>query len=201
MKRHGISIGGFTDQILKNYHIVRFINKNDIPLCEKGTFLVGSIKRNKNFADERNDKGEISVTISWENKMAEKWHFTDEECCTYLGGSVEDMAQRFGLRNHKEFSSITGTGGLMLKNNPLMYGNLLSLSLSLIPRDIAKKDKLEIAQKIKNSIGMPDNAVLLELKKPDALIKSVTRKIMASGHLEVSVTPICGRVNYDDRIV
>ncbi|MCP3674585.1 MAG: hypothetical protein GY829_08995, partial [Gammaproteobacteria bacterium] len=47
----------------------------------------------------------------------------------------------------------------------------------------------------------PDNAVLLELKKPDALIKSVTRKIMASGHLEVSVTPICGRVNYDDRIV
>lgn len=78
-------IGGIDYKTASNCHFIRFVDKSDLPKCESGTVLIGSIERNKGFDDARSDKGEVSAQIRWENQNSGKWIVRNDESIGVLG--------------------------------------------------------------------------------------------------------------------
>ena len=159
-----IFIGGVSPHIKKNFHIVRFVNRESFASLKAGNFLIGSIHRNRNFDDARGDKGESSVSISLHSP--DGWSFQGAELKRYIG-----------MDPGVKFTGLKGSGKLTLQNISLFHGNPLSLSLSMIPkcRDVTQL-KLK-CEEIRQNLGMPVDVACVLVKNLDSLIEDITREI------------------------
>ena len=79
--RNRFCLGSIDKSISRDHHLLRFIEEKDLSKCQAGTFLVGSIERNKRFDDARADTEEFTATVSWPNSAKRKmdhcrrrWH-------------------------------------------------------------------------------------------------------------------------------
>ncbi|SMN01602.1 hypothetical protein SPONN_2661 [uncultured Candidatus Thioglobus sp.] len=182
--------GGVDKSILKKYHLVRFIHQEDLESCRLGNFLIGSADRNKSFNDKRNDNKELTVSIEWENERKEKWSLEGVDCKKYIGISATE-----------KFKSITGSGGLGVKHIKLVSGNPYSLSFSVIPKRLSKRQKYQTISSIRESLGMPENTAVLRIKKPNELLNGITNRLNLNQNIKCSLTPICALISYKKRLV
>ena len=166
-------IGGIDKNISRDYHLVRFIEEKDLSKCKARTFLVGSIERNKKFDDARADLEEFTATVSWPNSAKEQWTIAGDDGPRYLG-----------IRPGKKITALAGRGGLTRSGRPLVSGNPLSLSLSMIPKALSGSEKRTIYHQIRRNIGLPKGTPALWFKSPDQTLAVLTRRL--SDYLKIT---------------
>ncbi len=183
-------IGGIDENTSRDYHLIRFIEEKDVLKCQSGTFLVGSIDRNKRFDDERADGEEFTATISWPNKSKERWTISAEGGPKYLG-----------IKPGKKITGLAGRGGLTRSGRPLVGGNPLSLSLSMIPKTLCGTEKRAVLEQIRRNMGLPKGTPALWLTYPDETFRLLTRRL--SEHLKITnnLVIISGLVVYQERTI
>ena len=183
-------IGGIDKNINRDHHLTRFIEEKDLLKCQAGTFLVGSIDRNRSFDDMRADTEEFTATVSWPNSAKERWTIAGDDGLRYLG-----------MQPGKKITALAGCGGLTRGGRPLVGGNALSLSLSMIPKALSATDKGTVFEHIRRNIGLPIGTPALWLKYPDKTLTVLTRRL--SDYLKI-VNPlvvISGTVVYQERTI
>lgn len=183
-------IGGIPSHIERNYHLVRFVQKEVLDSCRQGNFLIGSIHRNRAFDDARGDQGEATVTVTLKSKEPTHtgFHFEGEECKKYtLIAATEKFT---GMRAH----------GWSIANQPLITKNLPSLSFALISKNCSHDEKIIQARVIRESIGMNQDSPCLVIKKPNELIKTLSH-VLTSQKLTSAkrLTVLTGKINYAQR--
>ena len=185
-----LCIGGVDQSVISHCHIIRFVDKGDIAKCKAGTVLVGSISRNRRFDGERADNGECSVTIQWPNESKERWRLYGDECVRYTG-----------IKAGKRIRGVAGRGGLTLDNYSLVSGNPLSLSLSVIPRNLESQEKQAAFDSIRGNLGFSKSTPALCFISPNAFFKRLTCEL--SGHLRPKhrLVLLSGPIRYQDRAI
>ena len=183
-------IGGIDKNTSRDYHLIRFIEEKDVLKCQSGTFLVGSIDRNKRFDDERADGEEFTATISWPNKSKEQWTISGEDGPKYLG-----------IRPGKKITGLAGRGGLARSGRPLVGGNPLSISLSMIPKTLCGTEKRVVFEQIRRNLGLPKGTPALWFTYSDETFRLLTRRL--SEHLKITnhLVIISGTVVYQERTI
>ena len=182
-------IGGIDERTQSKCHLIRFVDKKDLPKCEAGTVLIGSIERNKTFDNARGDKGELSVKTRWENPEREKWLVRNDE------------SQRvFGLRPGKKITAISGTGSITSERT-LVPGNPLSLSLSMVPRSLGKKRRNIVFEQIRTNLQLPEGTPALCFRSPGRTCQMLTERLCDRLNLKIYLFALSGAITYGDRIV
>ena len=180
-------IGGIDEKTKSNCHLIRFVDKTDLPKCESGTVLIGSIERNKRFDDARSDKGELSVQIQWENPDGERWIVGNNESKSVLG-----------LLPGKKITALSGTGGIVSERK-LVPGNPLSLSLSMIPKSLGRKRKNIALERIRTNLKLPEGTPALCLIAPGRTCKMLTERLCDHLSLDNHLFALSGAITYGDR--
>ena len=185
-----LCVGGVDESVASLCHVIRFVDKDDIDKCKDGTVLVGSISRNRRFDGERADNGECSITIQWPNESREKWRFYGNECVRYTG-----------IRAGKRIRGVTGRGGLTLDNYSLMSGSPLSMSLSVIPRNLENTEKQTVFDSIRGNLGLPPSTPALCFKSPSTFFKRLTWALSDHLCLAQCLVILSGPIRYRDRTI
>ena len=183
-------IGGIDKNISQDYHLIRFIEEKDMLKCRAGTFLVGSIERNKRFDDARADAEEFTATVSWPNSAKERWTIAGDDGPKYLG-----------IRPGKMITALAGHGGLTRSGRPLVGGNPLSLSLSMIPKALSGTEKRTVLDQIRRNIGLPEGTPALWLKYPDETFTVLTRRLLEYLKITNPLVIVSGTVVYQERTI
>jgi hypothetical protein len=163
-----ISALGFSDAFLEKHEVVKFISKDNLCDCKRGTFLVGSVERNRNHDNARCDNGELSLDILYSNPKGEKWEFHGDDCKRYTGLAATERT-----------SSISGRAGWGI-SMPIVSGNPFSLSVSFLDKGLSESQRLEKIEQIRSSTDYKSDDVLLRFKKPRDLIFTLTEKLCST---------------------
>ena len=191
MTKHGqFCLGGIARSVRQDFYLIRFIEEKDLLKCRSGTFLVGSIDRNKGFDDVRADAEELTATISWPNKSKERWTIAGAEGERYLG-----------IRSGKKITALAGRGGLTQSGQPLVRGNPLSLSLSMIPKTLDERGKRFAFEQIRHNLGLAEGTPALWFMYPDKTVTLLTRRLSEYFKMSNHLVIISGTVIYGDRTV
>lgn len=183
-------IGGIPSDIERNYHLVRFIQKEVLDSCQQGNFLIGSIYRNRAFDDERGDQGEATVTVTLKSKDPAHagFLFEGKECKKYTLIAATETIR--GIQAH----------GFSIVNQDLIKKNLPSLSFSLISKNCSYDEKIIQARVIRESIGMNQDAPCLVIKKPNELIKILSHSLTSQKLTSAKrLTALTGKIKYAHR--
>ena len=183
-------LGGIDKNISRDYHLIRFVEAKDLSKCQAGTFLVGSIERNKRFDDARADTEELTATVSWPNSTKERWIIEGDDGIRYLG-----------IRPGKKITALSGHGGLTRSGRPLVGGNPLSLSLSMIPKALSGSEKRGVFEQVRRSIGLPKGTPGLWFKHLHKTFPMLTRRLSDYLNIANPLVIISGTVVYQERTI
>ena len=187
-KQRQFCIGGIDESAGQDHYLIRFVDEKDLVKCQSGTFLVGSVDRNRGFDGARADAEELTYTVSWPNRRKEPWTIAGDDSERYLA-----------VKPGKKITGLAGRGGLTRGGRPLVRGNPLSLSLSMIPRTLDGREKRPAFDRIRHNLGLPEGTPALWFVDPDKTIKLVSRKLCEHLSLRQHLVIISGAVIYEDR--
>ena len=183
-----ICIGGIGQAIAARYHLIRFVKAQDIPKCERDTVLVGSIRRNRRFEDERSDPKELSVDIAIRNRTTRGTVFL-EDAKKYLGISTNvpiEIAPR---------ARVTLSGWAIADGNPL------SMSLSMIKKGATRLKKKELFCGIRKNLGLENTTPALCFRCPERTIRLITERLSCHPDVKCQLLAMSGPIDYQDRTI
>jgi hypothetical protein len=168
-----ISALGFSERFLIKNDVIKFISKKDLAACQKGTFLVGSIDRNKKFDNARKDTGELCLEVWYKNPKNEEWSLHGDDCMRYACMAATE-----------EITTIKGNAGLCLIQ-PVANGNPYSLSLSYIEKSLDNIERKNRIEQIRKNIEYDADDIVLRFKKPRDLIFQITELLIKKCNVQL----------------
>ncbi|MDB9957683.1 hypothetical protein OAD42_01220 [Oceanospirillaceae bacterium] len=183
-----VSFGGFCDKTYKQYHLVKVVHSKDAESCLKGRFLIGSVKRNKEFDDARGDSKETSIEYRWINRNKKEWFLSEKDCSRFFHPDVLEKLK---------FKSMKGRGDITFKNSWVSDKNIFSLSLGLIKKSNKTREKKDL-KKLIASLEMPESSVAIKITNPNKFIEAVTPLLMKL--VGGSLMPCASWIKYTSRI-
>jgi hypothetical protein len=182
-----ISALGFSEEFLSENEVIKFISKKDLDACQKGTFLVGSVDRNKTFDNARKDTGELCLEVSYKNPKGEEWELHGDDCKRYCWMAAT-----------KEITTFKGTGGLGIVQ-PVVNGNPYSLSLSYLERNLGDIERKKKIEQIRKNTEYASDDIVLRFKKPRDLIFEITKLLIKE--CNVQLMTVGAKIIYRNRDV